>query len=772
MELLPQLKIHRNLMRWALYLTVAVLFISILSFLGWLFNVEYLKHPVPGLVAMNPLTAICFIFCSTSFLLFIRSQKKSLIVFSQLLAVLVLFAALMKLISLTGILSFSIDQLFFLDALNTDFVGTHVNRMAPNTALCMAFSGIALLRMHSKVNYKRLLSSQSMALVILFLSFFSLLGYLYGVEALYEVFSFIPMAMQTALCFLFFSLMIMFAQPGEGFMKQITSIHSGSYLSRRFLPAAFLVPSLIALARLWGQRAGFYNLEFGTALLITSLIITFIALIWYNTVLLNKRDVQQRESERQSAYLATLVQQTSDGILSTDADLHIQSWNMAAEKIYGFTFNEVKGKQIGTILKSNLTPDQVQQSIKELNKKGFFRDEYIFIDKAGNNINVQATVTALKDNAGNINGYVAVHRDITDRKKLEGELRMLNQNLEQQVKEKTLELRTVFERVSDAVIAINDKWQYVYVNQKAQKIFRLGESDLVSKSVFELFQNEGSEFAASFQQAFRTQEYVYTELYDSMFKNWFEIHMYPSPTGLSIYFRDITKRKNAEQEAQHSYQQIRQLSAHVQNIREEERTNIAREIHDDLGQQLTVMKMDLSWLNKKINTENDGQVKQKITDLLGMIDGAVQSIRRIATELRPSILDDLGLLPAIEWHLDNFEKKSGITTNFQETVSDLYLNNAIKTTVFRIFQESLTNVARHAEATNLNVVLEQGDNSFTLHIEDNGKGFIETERTEKKSWGLLGMRERAEGINGKLHIISKPGIGTKVTVTVPVNTKY
>lgn len=772
MELIPHLKVQRYLLQWAGYLSIAVLLISSITFIGWLFRIEVLKYPIPGMLTMNPATIVCF-FCSTcSLLLYIRNRNRPKLMLSAIPALFILLVGLIRLLSLTELFSFRIDQVLFSTEISKNVVGAQENMMAPNTALCIVFSGAAILIMHTKSNFQRLLSSHSLALILLILSFFSILGYFFGVEALYGVFEYSPMPFQTALCFLLISLSVLFLHPGEGFMKQLTSIHTGSTLSRGFLPAAFLVPSFMAVARLWGQRSGLYNLEFGTALLITSLVIIFLALIWHNTVLLNMRDVQQRASEMHSAYLASLVQQTNDGILSTDLQLAIQSWNAAAEKIYGFTFDEVKGKHIGQLLKSNLTPEQTQHSLIELNKKGYFKDEYIFYNKTGNEIYVQATVTTLKDEQGTIKGYVAVHRDITDLKALERELLTLNQNLKEQVKEKTIELTNVFERVSDAVIAVNDQWKYVYVNQKAQKIFRHQHINLQDKSVFDLFPNENNIFISALQQAFHTQEYVYTELYDSVFNYWFEIHIYPSSTGLSLYFRDITKRKKAEQEAQDSYHQLRQLSAHVQNIREEERANIAREIHDDLGQQLTVMKMDISWLKKRIPLDFDLEIKQKITDLLTMIDVAVNSIRRIATDLRPSILDDLGLIPAIEWHLENFEKKSGITTQFEETVADLYFNNAIKTTVYRIFQESLTNIARHSEATHLKVVLEQGNNSFTLHIEDNGKGFDNADRTRKKSWGLLGMKERAASINGKLSISSMPGYGTKISLLVPVNTKY
>jgi PAS domain S-box-containing protein len=231
---------------------------------------------------------------------------------------------------------------------------------------------------------------------------------------------------------------------------------------------------------------------------------------------------------------------------------------------------------------------------------------------------------------------------------------------------------------------------------------------------------------------------------------------------------DISARKKAEQELDESYKSIRKLTSHLQNIREEERTNIAREIHDELGQLLTVMKMDVSWLNKKIGTDAEVPVKNKMKDLLDMIDGTVKTVRRISSELRPSLLDDLGLVAAIEWHLIEFEKRVGIKTSFTDAADEVVLPDKVKTGIFRIFQESLTNVARHAEASKITVKMECKNNMFLLKISDNGIGFDKTKVADKRTLGILGMKERSEMMGGIYDIVSTPGKGTTILVKVPL----
>ena len=231
--------------------------------------------------------------------------------------------------------------------------------------------------------------------------------------------------------------------------------------------------------------------------------------------------------------------------------------------------------------------------------------------------------------------------------------------------------------------------------------------------------------------------------------------------------RDLTERIEAENQLQESYRQIRELTDHLQNIREEERSHIAREIHDELGQQLTVLKMDVSWLNKKMPMD-DEPVKRKLKSLTDMLDGTVKTVRRISSELRPSVLDDLGLVAAMEWHLNEFERRSGIKTEFHEPEIELETNETVKTGLFRIFQESLTNVVRHAAASKVKINLSEKNGFILLRIEDDGKGFNKLQVHNKRTLGILGMKERTAMMGGTYVIESSPGQGTIVVVSVPL----
>jgi PAS domain S-box-containing protein len=229
---------------------------------------------------------------------------------------------------------------------------------------------------------------------------------------------------------------------------------------------------------------------------------------------------------------------------------------------------------------------------------------------------------------------------------------------------------------------------------------------------------------------------------------------------------DISERKNAEETLQQSYKQIRALTNHLQNIREEERIHIAREIHDELGQKLTVMKMDAAWLNKNLNKGN--AARQKLQDLTALLDSTIQTVRRISTELRPSLLDDLGLAAAMEWHLKEFEKRSSIRTHFNRPNVELPLNDQAKIAIFRIFQESLTNVARHSNAREVKIGLVQNEGQIVLSIQDNGKSFDKQKATDGKTLGILDMKERAESLGWNFEIQSDLERGTTVLVKIPV----
>ncbi len=219
-------------------------------------------------------------------------------------------------------------------------------------------------------------------------------------------------------------------------------------------------------------------------------------------------------------------------------------------------------------------------------------------------------------------------------------------------------------------------------------------------------------------------------------------------------------------ETQHMTKRLRELSAHLQNIREEERIHIAREMHDELGQLLTGFKMDVSWLHKKLGNAQDPAVKEKLEDMMEVVNEAARFVRKLASELRPSILDDLGLIPALDWHSQEFKRRSNINVEFRTGLEEISTSKDVATGLFRIYQESLTNVARHAEAHKVNAELELVDNNIQLTITDDGKGF-DTRSGERKTLGILGMKERAAMLGGQLRIYSAPGKGTTILISVP-----
>jgi signal transduction histidine kinase len=224
----------------------------------------------------------------------------------------------------------------------------------------------------------------------------------------------------------------------------------------------------------------------------------------------------------------------------------------------------------------------------------------------------------------------------------------------------------------------------------------------------------------------------------------------------------------SEKELKESQVLLRQLTGHLQRIREEERTTIAREIHDELGGQLTVLKMDLAWLNKRAA---DSNVKERIASMLSLIDQTVKTVRRISSQLRPGILDDLGLVAALDWQSHEFEKHTGIHSKFLAEISDDRFEKSLASGIFRVFQETLTNVARHSGAKEVQSSLKINDGNIVLTIADNGKGFNESMIKEKNTLGIVGMKERALMMGGSLKIESGKNEGTQIVLNVPLKTE-
>jgi PAS domain S-box-containing protein len=236
--------------------------------------------------------------------------------------------------------------------------------------------------------------------------------------------------------------------------------------------------------------------------------------------------------------------------------------------------------------------------------------------------------------------------------------------------------------------------------------------------------------------------------------------------SLSLIIGEVIYRLNAEEALRISQEQLRNLAAHLQSAREDERTRIAREIHDELGQIMTALKIDLSWLRDKY-CDHAG-LCEKTKSMLSQVDATIRSVKKIITELRPGILDHLGISAAIEWQAAEFQEISGIPCSVVIIPDQIVLNEELSTNIFRIFQEILTNIMRHAEATNVDVLFEKRDGLITLSVEDNGKGIDIRQINRPTSFGIMGIRERVNIMSGDIEIVGTRGRGTSISITIPV----
>jgi len=454
-----------------------------------------------------------------------------------------------------------------------------------------------------------------------------------------------------------------------------------------------------------------------------------------------------------------------DAIICIDTKGKITFWNPQAVEIFGWKEEEVMDRILSEIIFPRQGHDQ---SIENYFRSGYAVSlnvllELSAIDREGNEFPIELTVLPIKQ--GGEEFFCAFIRNITERKKAIEEVRQSEEKYRLLFKSNPLPMW-----VLDL-----DTLGFLAVNEAALQHYGYKQHEFLKLTAAEIRPLEEKARFADKIPVQHTSLYV-AGIWKHKKKDGslidVEIHAYPityeGRKAELILVNDVTEKLKSEALLKKSYQEIRLLASHIENVREEERIAIAREIHDELGQQLTVLKLNISWLSMMI-TQNKEDVEEKIVQLLGMVDNTIKSVRKISSELRPSVLDDLGLEAALEFHSLEFEKVSGVKTTLVAEMGDLKLPINIATGLFRIFQESLTNVARHAEATEVSTSLRNEDGILSMAITDNGKGFTVLGIENKKTLGILGMRERTSIMGGEYKIISAPGNGTTVEVTLPVD---
>lgn len=338
-----------------------------------------------------------------------------------------------------------------------------------------------------------------------------------------------------------------------------------------------------------------------------------------------------------------------------------------------------------------------------------------------------------------------------------------------------LDISTILDALPFYVLLVDEHHHILWANRAVQAQLGVEPRDVVGMYCPKVVHGlDEPWYACPLEEAVEKGQAVEQEAFDRASGRWISSAIYPTRgltrDGRRVFFHmvsDITARKEAEEQLRISREQLRSLSAHLESVREEERGNVAREIHDELGQTLTALRIDLSWLTKRLPKEAE-LLLGKTRSMYELVDMAIEIVRRISAELRPAVLDDLGISAAIEWQAGEFEKLTEIKCESSSSPEDIVLDRDRSTAIFRILQETLTNVARHANATNVKVNLKEEAGRIVLRVRDNGKGIEKKQIADPSAFGLIGMRERARFLGGEVKISGTPGKGTTVAVSIPL----
>ena len=469
-----------------------------------------------------------------------------------------------------------------------------------------------------------------------------------------------------------------------------------------------------------------------------------------------------------AARLNGIIQSAMDAIITVDEHQDIVIFNPAAEKMFGCAAGDVLGTPLDQFIPSRFR-DAHRAHVQQFGATGVTtrrmgdKSEIIGLRANGEEFPIEASISQVV--VGGKKLFSVILRDVMHRKQAEEALRDSAERYQRLV-----------ELVPDAIWIERDD-HIAFVNRACLQLLGADSvAQLLGRSPLEFIHPDFRSLAIARRERLLvdpqrnlyvekrivtlTGEHRDVEIAEASFHD-------EGAVAVLAVLRDISARKVVEQELLESREQLRSLSAALQAAREEEQTRIARELHDELGQALTALKMDVAAIESELSPEQVAAIN-RTTDMARLLENTVAAVRRIATRLRPLMLDDLGLIPTIGWLANDFSKRTGIVVDLVLPEPDIDVDGKLATVFFRVLQESLTNVARHAGASRVQIVLERSDVDMRLRVCDNGNGFDDSAAQGKKTFGLLGMRERAGMMGGSLTIDSEPGSGTSIEMLIPL----
>lgn len=442
----------------------------------------------------------------------------------------------------------------------------------------------------------------------------------------------------------------------------------------------------------------------------------------------------------------------------------------------GYSREEVIGKKLTEFFTPSSKKRAEQRILPIFFKKGFLKNfHYQFVKKNGEVMDILLSCYGIRNEHGEVVETLAISVDVTERLKEQKQLReakkklsQYSRQLEELVKQRSMEIDAIL-RYTPSIIYLKDKQlRYKLVNPGFEKLFQVSNEWIQGKQDEEVLPKEiAIQFEKNDKKALQQKKYIRSKEIININKHSYTFWSIKSPictdngevTGVVGISTDITELEKTQKK-------LKQLSKNIIKNQEIERARIAKELHDELGQILTVLNMDAHWLEKKLKKIDD-QAASRAKLMQQLIDKTIDEVRNLAFQLRPSTLDHLGLIEALESLLSDFEKRTNIVYTFTKSRIP-ELDDTTTTAIYRIVQEAITNAIRHAAAQKIDISVSYNDTHLQVRIKDNGKGFDTKSNKKFSGFGIVGMKERAELIGGKVVIISKPNKGTEVICTIPV----
>jgi PAS domain S-box-containing protein len=477
------------------------------------------------------------------------------------------------------------------------------------------------------------------------------------------------------------------------------------------------------------------------------------------------RDItERRRSEQQIHFQASLLDHVRNALIATDLEFKVTSWNRFAETLYQWKSEDVLGRRVLDLI----VPDESRRAgeaiIESMKTTGYWEGEFVVRRKDGSTFPSYAYLATIGGTRGDAIGFVGVSTDITERKRAEEALR-----------EAQVRTESVLSSVADVHILLDRDWRCRYVNDAAVRALGRAREQIVGRRLWEFYPGiVGTELDRQYHRAMDERLPAAFDFHYLTADTWWQNRFYPVSEGLAVFATNITERKQAEAENARLFAQVetarerlQSLSRQLVEAQEEERRRIARELHDEIGQALTALKFNLQSVQRTA-----GAAVPALDESIDIAERTLQQVRNLSLDLRPSLLDDLGLAAALRWYLDRQAQRTGWRTRFTSDHPDLRLPTHLETVCFRVAQEALTNAARHAHATEVWLDVRRRNGELLLTILDDGVGFdvYATHRRALggRSFGVLGMQERVALVGGRLDISSTPASGTGIRMSLPI----